>query len=106
MEFVLALLNSGLMQWRFKLTSTNNNVGTNELEVLPVATADEAQHDQIVTLVRAMLAAKQQEATVSGHGREIAARKCAAIDRQIDTLVYELYGLTNDEIALVEGGNA
>ena len=34
-EFILALLNSKLMQWRFKLTSTNNNVGTNELESLP-----------------------------------------------------------------------
>lgn len=27
----------------------------------------------------------------------------AATDRQIDALVYELYGLTNDEVALVEG---
>ena len=24
-----------LFQWRFKLTSTNNNVGTNELEAMP-----------------------------------------------------------------------
>ena len=28
-----------------------------------------------------------------------------ATDRQIDQLVYELYGLTDDEIALVEGGD-
>ena len=27
-----------------------------------------------------------------------------ATDRQIDTLVYDLYGLTQDEIKLVEGG--
>ena len=27
----------------------------------------------------------------------------AATDRQIDRLVYDLYGLTEDEIALVEG---
>jgi hypothetical protein len=27
-----------------------------------------------------------------------------ATDRQIDALVYELYGLTEDEIKLVEGG--
>ncbi|MEI8242073.1 MAG: hypothetical protein WCI17_02280 [bacterium] len=27
-----------------------------------------------------------------------------ATDRQIDALVYELYGLTPEEIALVEGG--
>ena len=29
--------------------------------------------------------------------------KCAALDRQIDKLVYELYGLTEAEIAIVEG---
>ena len=30
--------------------------------------------------------------------------KNAATDQQIDALVYELYGLTPEEIALVEGG--
>ena len=30
--------------------------------------------------------------------------KAEATDRQIDTLVYELYGLTEEEIELVEGG--
>jgi hypothetical protein len=29
--------------------------------------------------------------------------KCAALDRQIDALVYELYALTPDEIKIVEG---
>jgi len=28
--------------------------------------------------------------------------KCAALDRQIDALVYELYGLTAEEIELIE----
>jgi len=30
--------------------------------------------------------------------------KCHALDRQIDALVYELYELTPEEIALVETG--
>ena len=34
-EYLLALLNSMLFQWRFKLTSTNNNVATNELDSMP-----------------------------------------------------------------------
>jgi len=29
--------------------------------------------------------------------------KCATLDRQIDNLVYELYDLTPEEIAIVEG---
>jgi len=31
-------------------------------------------------------------------------RRIAATDRQIDCLVYELYGLTEEEIRIVEGG--
>ena len=29
--------------------------------------------------------------------------QCTAIDRQIDAAVYELYGLTEEEIKIVEG---
>lgn len=31
--------------------------------------------------------------------------KCAALDRQIDRLVYDLYGLTEEEIQIVEQQN-
>ena len=36
------------------------------------------------------------------HARTVLERQIAATDRQIDQLVYQLYGLTDDEIALVE----
>jgi hypothetical protein len=35
--------------------------------------------------------------------QEMVKREIASTDRQIDTLVYELYGLTEDEIKIVEG---
>ena len=102
LEYVLGILNSRLIQWRFKITSTNNNVGTNELESLPFVIGDRAQHDEMVKLVVQMSNARHQEQVATGHDVELAARKCAALDRQIDALVYELYGLTPEEIALVE----
>jgi len=34
--FLLTLINSRFFNWRFKLTSTNNNVSTNELDRLPI----------------------------------------------------------------------
>ena len=37
------------------------------------------------------------------HEQESLQRQIAATDKQIDNLVYELYGLTNDEIRIVEG---
>jgi hypothetical protein len=39
----------------------------------------------------------------SDRDRNFYENKCAALDRQIDALVYELYELTPDEIAIVEG---
>jgi len=39
------------------------------------------------------------------HEQESIQRQIAATDKQIDELVYDLYGLTEDEIRIVEGGN-
>ncbi|MBN2116646.1 MAG: hypothetical protein JW730_08750 [Anaerolineales bacterium] len=36
--------------------------------------------------------------------QELVKREIESTDRQIDTLVYELYGLTEEEIRIVEGG--
>jgi hypothetical protein len=38
------------------------------------------------------------------HEQESVQRQIAATDKAIDTLVYELYGLTEEEIRIVEGG--
>jgi hypothetical protein len=38
------------------------------------------------------------------HEQESLQRQIAATDRQIDQLVYELYGLTEEEIRIVEEG--
>jgi len=38
------------------------------------------------------------------HRKEILRRQLAGTDREIDQLVYELYGLTDEEIAIVEEG--
>jgi len=37
------------------------------------------------------------------HRRNVLQRQIDATDRQIDQLVYEFYGLTDKEIAIVEG---
>jgi hypothetical protein len=40
------------------------------------------------------------------HRREQIQREIGATDRQIDQLVYQLYGLTDEEIAIVESATA
>jgi hypothetical protein len=37
------------------------------------------------------------------HEQESLQRQIAATDKQIDALVYELYGLTEEEVRIVEG---
>lgn len=55
-------------------------------------------------LVEATLANQQNIRNASSEGGlDYYQNRHADLDRQIDVLVYELYGLTNDEIALVEG---
>ncbi len=52
-----------------------------------------------------MLEAKQELASARTEGdKTFYESKCATLDGQIDTLVYELYDLTPEEIAIVEGG--
>jgi hypothetical protein len=64
---------------------------------------DKARHDRMVELVERMLALhKQLAAAKTDHDKTALQRQIDATDRQIDRLVYELYGLTQDEIAIVE----
>jgi hypothetical protein len=59
----------------------------------------------MVKLVDHMLALHQQLASCNTpNEKTILQRQIDITDRQIDTLVYELYGLTDEEIRLVESG--
>jgi hypothetical protein len=65
--------------------------------------ADAARHDRMVALVEKMLNLnKRLAAAKAAHEKEVLAGMIDATDRQIDRLVYELYGLTEEEIAVVE----
>jgi adenine-specific DNA-methyltransferase len=110
LKYLLALLNSKIFQWRFKLTSTNNNVGTNELNAMPIRVIDfqnvqeKKIHDELTKLVDQLLTAKKklQHAKTEGD-KNYLQRKCETLDKEIDQLVYGLYGLTEEEINIVEG---
>jgi hypothetical protein len=115
LRYLVAILNSRLVNFYYnsqfggdKLQGGYLRIGPPQLKTIPIRMvkdndkAGKRCHVQIVSLVDQMLEAKKQESTATGHAAELAKRKCAALDRQIDTLVYELYGLTEEEIKLVE----
>jgi hypothetical protein len=57
----------------------------------------------MVSLVEQMLALNKQLATANtAHEKINLQRQIDATDKQIDNLVYELYGLTEEEIRIVE----
>jgi hypothetical protein len=115
-RFVLGVLNSRLISYLYVNTSSTatkddfRQTTLAELRRLPIKTmdlsnaADKTRHDKLVSLVEQMLSAKRQFAGEhSEKDRNFYENKCAALDRQIDALVYELYGVTDDEIRIVEG---
>jgi len=66
--------------------------------------SEKAQHDKLVSRVEKMLELqkKYHEARME-RDKELYERRIRIIDAQIDGLVYDLYGLTEEEVKVVEG---
>jgi len=65
-------------------------------------TSRAARHDKTVALVERMLALHQKLAAAAiSADKQLYQRQIEATDRQADRLVYELYGLTQEEIEIV-----
>jgi hypothetical protein len=114
MKFVTGLLNSRLLDWFMKNVSTTFHGGylaANKqfLVQLPIRTLDSlkarerSRHDRMVNLVERMLDLhKKLPQAKTTHQKTVLQREIDDTDNQIDQLVYELYGLTEEEIKVVE----
>ena len=111
--YILGILNARLINWYYR--TLNPEVGEALAEVkkgnvaaLPVrpidfsSKRDRGIHDRLVDLVRTILELHKKLSKVRV-GVEQIYRQIEAQERHIDQLVYEIYGLTADEIATVEG---
>ena len=114
--FVLGLLNSKLL-FRYLLSIGTTLRGgyvrfwTQFIGQLPIRPidfsnpSDSACHTRMVRLVENMLALHKQAAGAhQPQEQEMIQRQIQSTNRQIDRLVYDLYGLSEEEIKLVEGG--
>ena len=114
LAYLLALLNSRLLRWYFPFVSapfrggwmSANRQFLSQLPYNPIdfkKPADKTRHDKIVSLVEQMLLAKNHlTAAQSDKDKDFYENKCDALDRQINALVYELYGLSEAEKKIVE----
>ncbi len=86
-------MNSVLFDFVFRHTNSNTQVSAGELNSLRFPKADQELGRKVATIVNRILAAKRADP----------AADTSAWEREIDALVYQLYGLTAEEIAVVEG---
>lgn len=111
----LALFNSKIMWYFMKNTGYVLRGGyytftTDYLSPFPVKTIDfsiieeKEKHDLLVSQVGQMFEAKKQlQNAKTDRDKTYYENKCEDLDRAIDSEVYKLYGLTEEEIKIVEG---
>ena len=96
-HYLLAVLNSNLLDWYFRLIGVERAGGYYEykpmfIERLPIPKISPTEQRPFIKLVDSILAAKAANPKADTTEQET----------EIDRLVYELYGLTTEEIAVVE----
>ena len=87
-------------KWRLRLKAQY-------LETLPLPDLDPPAAERLAAMARANCEAARRRAETDD--RDEAARLCAEIEareRKIDAIVYALFGLSNDEAALLEASLA
>ena len=92
LKYLLGILNSKCVNFFFKQTSTNTNVTGKEIAKFPIPLTNSSARDAIIEKVECILSKK----------RNYNSEDTSALESEIDHLVYQLYGLTEEEIKIVE----
>ncbi len=114
--YLLGLLNSSLTTFWLKQTSSVFRGGylalnRQYIEGIPLippppaSSSPRSVRQRLETLVEQMLALHAQAGGWTPQEQTALSRQIAATDREIDQLVYKLYGLTDEEIRIVEESN-
>lgn len=113
-RYILGLINSTLLFWvlrkmsnKFRggwITCTKQYFGNLPIKKISFSNENEKRlYDEIVIAVDQMLTSKKQlQQAKTDSDKNYLERKCEQLDKEIDQLVYKLYGLTEEEIKIVE----
>lgn len=113
LKYFLGLLNSKLMDFFYAFINPEKGealaeVKKHHVEGLPIHPIDFSEvyskesYKKMIELVDRMLKLSKQQSRTPQE-KTVLDRQIAATDVQIDRLVYDLYGLTEEEIKIVEG---
>ncbi|MCZ8067121.1 MULTISPECIES: Eco57I restriction-modification methylase domain-containing protein [unclassified Microcystis] len=97
-KFLLGIMNSSLMNYiynnKFKSTKTVfSEIQTRSISQLPIPKISQEQQQPIIVLVDQILTAKKSNPKAD----------TSELEKEIDKIVYELYGLSEEEIRIIEG---
>ena len=107
----MAVMQSRLFLFLYRLSNQGESrvipqIKASQLDTIPfpMLKSELPKVKELSSICKTLLTAKQQlSASHSDRDKDFYGNKCSALDTQIDALVYELYGLTEDEIKIVEG---
>jgi type I restriction-modification system DNA methylase subunit len=108
--YILGIINSNLANEFFRQRFTTISLTSSFLGAIPIRKInfsdklERFQYENIISHTHRILILNQQQRSTPQE-KESLQREIEATDRQIDQLVYELYGLTEEEIKIVEGVN-
>ena len=112
--YVLGLLNSRLLFWNLRIisnkfrggwvTCTKQYFGRLPIRLLDLTDRQgKSSYERMVKIVEGAITLRRQlSAARIPHDQTVIQRQIAVVEQQIDRLVYDLYGLTDDEIKMVE----
>ncbi|GAB4297190.1 MAG: hypothetical protein Kow0090_12390 [Myxococcota bacterium] len=110
LKFLIGVLNSKLVQYFIYKTSTPLRGGfysyeNRYIKNIPLhPSVFSSSHDRMVALVETMLELHKRLADAkTEHEKTVLKRQIESTDAEIDALVYQLYGLTDKEIKIIEG---
>lgn len=100
LEYALAHLNSKINTWYYRAIQPRKGklfaeLKINVLKKLPLKLAKESDQKPIITLVNDIISMKKSDKQPD----------TTLLEAEIDKMFYELYGLTEDEIAIIENSN-
>jgi adenine-specific DNA-methyltransferase len=108
LKYILALLNSKLLTFRYRNIGKQTGGGSfeyfpNGIGKLPIPEADAKMQNEFAALVDKMLELKQREhVEQNSQAKKIISRQIDGLDAMLDKAVYKLYGLTLEDIEIVE----
>ncbi len=102
--FIFALLNSKLLNFYYKSKFLGIQIKTEFLEKLPLPNASQAEQEKIAKKAKTMIDLNKELHVVPPNTDkyEKIKREIEKLDEEIDQEIYKLYGLTDEEIKIIE----